>query len=638
MTFGRLVFAAPICAMLACSAASGSMTSAAPPGGSGARTIQEADIYKLVGNTLYILNAKRSGLQIVDVTNVASPQLVATVPTASSPRQIYVVGNTAYVLTSNAKDVDCGGYQGVCGWNTPGGVSTQVDVIDVTSPAAPKVLGTQQILGRSQDSRIVGHVLYVAGIDATASNTLVASYDVSDPQAFKKIAEADFAFGDWDIGVFLNVTDTRIVVAQTGDTCDLVHDQGSCSDAPVTQFVPIDITDPNGALTLGTPFLGDGVVWDRWAMDFDPQSGIFRAVMSSDWNGNAGGGMLAVWSAPTTTAAPTQLGTLKFTTGDHVTAAAFAGPRVYVSSNTSATGCPDPVVVFDTTNPAKPAQAGSVAVPGVNDFLYPDGSQLISPRPRRRGDQQRVRARARLRLVPGQRAARRLALRREQREQAHAPLAGHLRRGPEHDRRQPQRPREGLPGRELARSHHRPVPEHRPDGDAGSERHAAHRSLALEPRLARNGGTPRPRRARVPGPERHRRVLDRAPCRSSTSPTAISPSRRRSSACERHPVSALATIFPVAMPPRGSANRVPARALGEPQEPAGGPELERRREREDRRRSRQPQRGRPRARRARLRRRLVERGHTFETRQLGSSVRGATKATVKWLTAAGSSL
>jgi hypothetical protein len=354
--------------------ASGQASSGAAPT---PRTVQEADIYKLAGNTLYILNANR-GLEIVDVTNVLSPKLVATVPTETSPRQIYVDGNTAYVLTSNVADIDCGGYKGVCGWSAPGGVTTQVDVVDVTSPASPKVLGTQQISGSLQDSRIVGHILYVVGIDATGAETLVASYDVSNPQSFAKVAEVDFPFGDWDIGVFLNVTDTRIVVAQTGDTCDVVHDNGTCTDVPVTQFVPIDITDPNGALTLGMSFQGNGVVWDRWAMDFDPKSGIFRALMSSDWNGNSGGGVLTVWSAPTTTSAPTQLGGVKFTAGNHVTATAFDGSRVYVSSNTSSTGCPDPLVVLDTTNPEAPAVLGAVAVPGVNDFLYPNGNQLIS--------------------------------------------------------------------------------------------------------------------------------------------------------------------------------------------------------------------------------------------------------------------
>ena len=236
MTLSRLSFlllvAAPLATMSACSAASGGggdYSTGNPGGGGGAdasasiptgsssggsssggsnagsgavqgpRTIQEADIYKLVGNTLYILNANR-GLEIVDVTSVQSPKLLTTVPTASSPRQIYVEGNTAYVLTSNAPDIDCGGYQGTCGWNAPGGVITQVDVVDVTNPASAKVLGTQQIPGDLQDSRVVGHVLYVAGIDASGADTLVASYDVSNPQSFAKVAEVDFPFGDWDIG------------------------------------------------------------------------------------------------------------------------------------------------------------------------------------------------------------------------------------------------------------------------------------------------------------------------------------------------------------------------------------------------------------------------------------------------------
>jgi hypothetical protein len=385
--------AAIVCALAAlsvagCSGASGVFSGQNASGSGGAanpnvtitnatRSIQEADIYKLVGNTLYILSSKR-GLEIVDVTDVQSPKLLSTLPTQSSPRQIYVEGETAYVLTSNVDDIDCGGYKGTCGWNAPGGAITQVDVINVGNPATPTILGTQQLSGDLQDSRIVGHILYVVGIDASGASTLVASYDVGNPSSFTKVAEVDFPFGDWDIGVFLNVTATRIIVAQTGDTCDLVHDTGSCSDVPVTQFVPIDITDPNGALTLGTSFVGNGVVWDRWAMDFDPVSGIFRAVMSSDWNGNSGGGALAVWSAPDTKSAPTVLGSLTFTTGDHVTATAFAGPRVYVSSNTSSTGCPDPVVVLDTTEPGHPLKLGSVAVPGVNDFLYPNGSQLIS--------------------------------------------------------------------------------------------------------------------------------------------------------------------------------------------------------------------------------------------------------------------
>jgi hypothetical protein len=140
--------------------------------GGGARAIQEADIYKLAGNTLYILNTTLRGLQIVDVTNPASPTLEGEVLVTGSPREIYIEGNTAYVLVSGSFDYDCGGFQGICGWEARSGVSTLVLAVDVTNPATPKVLGQMRIDGDLQDSRIVGNILYV--ISDTDSLTYVA--------------------------------------------------------------------------------------------------------------------------------------------------------------------------------------------------------------------------------------------------------------------------------------------------------------------------------------------------------------------------------------------------------------------------------------------------------------------------------
>ncbi len=507
--------AALACALSLCCvlAACGGSVLTGGPGANGAvgagdgRAIQEADIYKLVGHTLFILNATKHDLEIVDVTQLKRPKLLATVPTAQSPRQIYVDGKTAYVLTSNAEDVDCGGYQGVCGWRAPGGAVTQVDVVDVTDPAAPKVLGTQTLPGDLQDSRIAGHILYVAGIDATGASTLVASYDVGDPTSFTQVAEVEFPFGDWDIGVFLNVTATRIVVAQTGDTCDLVHDQGDCSDEPVTQFVPIDITDPSGALTRGTPFLGNGVVWDRWAMDFDPSTGIFRAVMSSDWNGNPGGGALTVWSAPTTTHAPTRLGRLSFTAGDHVTSTAFDGARVYVSSNTSGTGCPDPVVVLDTTNPTHPVKLGSVDMPGVNDLLHPRGDRLIGLGHAEPGD---ANACGQGQGYVSFQGRGQLAVSLFDVSDPSTPaLLSQVGFGATNSTIAASRDdlRKAFKNRGPDGAHHRALPEPEADGEPGSERRPAHRSGRLEPHLAGDGAAPGARQAGVPGRPRPRRLL-----------------------------------------------------------------------------------------------------------------------------------
>jgi hypothetical protein len=344
-------------------------------GGDG-RAIVEADIYKLAGSTLYILNATLRGLQIVDVSDPSKPSIASELLVTGSPRQIYIEGHTAYVLVSGAFDYDCGGFQGICGWQARSGVSTLILAVDVTLPAAPRVLGQLVIDGDLQDSRIVGNVLYV--ISDTDTLTYVASIDVSHPASFQKVDELDFRFDQWDVGVFANVTDSRIVIAGAGDTCDLTGGASNCDEsASVTQFTPIDITDATGRLAQGTPFVATGIVMNRWAMDFDPASGLLRAVLSSDSpHVSSGGGLLTTWAAPTIHSA-TQLGSLPFQVGDNITAAAFAGPRVYVASALATSGCPAPLAVFDTSNPAQPTRLGSVTVPGAVDYLRPLGQQLL---------------------------------------------------------------------------------------------------------------------------------------------------------------------------------------------------------------------------------------------------------------------
>jgi hypothetical protein len=343
------------------------------------RTIQEADIYKLAGNTLYILNSYR-GLQIVDVSNVQSPQLLARVPVVGAPRDIYVEGNTAYVLVSDAFDFNCGGYHGRCGWEALPGITTQIVAIDVSHPSAPAILGQTEIDGDLQDSRIVGSILYVISTEwawqkwnaSLKGLTYVASFDVSNPQSFQKIDEQDYPWDQWDVGIFSNVTDTRVILAEAGDTCDLNAGSNCSEDTPVTQFLPIDITDPGGHLKIGQPFLGNGIVLDRWAMDFNPTTNVFRAVLSNDWNGTPGGGELVDWSAPTVQSA-TQLGMLPISFGDHLSAVAFDGPRAYLST----ANCSDPISIVDTSNPASPQLQGSVAMPGAMDFLLPQGNRLV---------------------------------------------------------------------------------------------------------------------------------------------------------------------------------------------------------------------------------------------------------------------
>ncbi|MHB8418774.1 MAG: beta-propeller domain-containing protein [Myxococcales bacterium] len=352
-------------------------------GGSGAastpaRAIQESDLYAVSGNSLFVLNSYR-GLQVLDITNLDQPQLVARVPIVGTPQGLYVEGNTAYVIVSDYFYYDfVDGFGGAEGWDGLPWIGSQVWAVDVSQPSSPVILSQLPVNGSIVDSRIVGNVLYAVsnvwayyyawgpgfggGYGNTSQDlTFVASFDISNPQSMQFVQELDFPADGWNIHD--NVTDTRIIISESG--------YDPASTGPITQFAPIDITDPGGKLALGTLYQAPGTVNDRWAMDFNPQTSLFRAVLNSGW-GNSGGA-LALWNAPDVNHA-TQVGSLNLNIQEAITAASFDGNRAYLSTSY----CTDPLWIIDTTNPAKPAVAGSVSLPGALDFLEPMGNQLIA--------------------------------------------------------------------------------------------------------------------------------------------------------------------------------------------------------------------------------------------------------------------
>ncbi|MHB1846413.1 MAG: beta-propeller domain-containing protein, partial [Deltaproteobacteria bacterium] len=356
--------------------ANGASTSGGTGGSAPSRAIQEADIYKVSGNTLFVLNQYR-GLQIVDVTNPAAPQLVGKVPVVGNPIDLYVEGNTAYVLVSDYFDYWFGGDPIMAGGDLGGAITpwvgSQLWTVDVTQPANPQVLSTLPIEGEVSDTRIVGNVLYVVsnvysweeyaatGAAQSQDLTYVASFDVTNPAAPKAVQRLDFPASGWDIHA--NVTQSRIVLSESG------WDQNS--QGPITQFQPIDISDPAGALVLGQGYQAAGMVQNRWAMDFDPGTNLFRAVLQSQW-GNSGGS-LQIWSAPTVQSA-TPTGSLALNLPEAVTAASFQGSRAYIVT----AYCTDPLWIADTTDPTKPVLEGSVSMSGELDFILPEGNQLLA--------------------------------------------------------------------------------------------------------------------------------------------------------------------------------------------------------------------------------------------------------------------
>ena len=70
-------------------------------GGKESRELVEPDVIRRAGNLLYILNQHR-GLIIADLDG---QRTLSQTPTFGYPRDLYLVGNKAYVLVSYAQDV-----------------------------------------------------------------------------------------------------------------------------------------------------------------------------------------------------------------------------------------------------------------------------------------------------------------------------------------------------------------------------------------------------------------------------------------------------------------------------------------------------------------------------------------------------
>jgi len=64
------------------------------------RLIEESDVYKIVGNHLFVLNRYR-GLKIVDISDLDRPRVVGREQIFGYPREMYIRGSRAYIIVSD---------------------------------------------------------------------------------------------------------------------------------------------------------------------------------------------------------------------------------------------------------------------------------------------------------------------------------------------------------------------------------------------------------------------------------------------------------------------------------------------------------------------------------------------------------
>lgn len=320
-----------------------SAAGAAPESADASRAIEESDIVKVVGNTLYALNPYR-GLLIIDITTVDSPKIKGRLNILGTPQEMYVRGSTAYVLLNDYYTFSAGQEYGA-----------KVLVVDLSSKKKPVVESEFSITGFVSDSRLVGDALYVVstdynyGPDSSEVTTHIRSLNIADASDVVEVDDVTFP-GD---GNLIHVTEENIFVAKYA--------------YPNMNVQAVDISDPQGAMVVGGELAVEGMIQDRFMMDY--ADGTLRVVGHS-WDD---GGHIFVQTAALQNGAFSPLGKLDLGGIGQLTAARFDGERVYLVHQVRV----DPLDVVDLSNPSTPVLVDRIEIPGWLEHLEVRDGRII---------------------------------------------------------------------------------------------------------------------------------------------------------------------------------------------------------------------------------------------------------------------
>jgi hypothetical protein len=341
------------------------------------RAVVEPDVIRRVGNHLFILNQHR-GLMVVDLDTNA---LLGVAPTYGYPRDLYLVGDRAYVLVGYAGGISVA--EDAVQWS----LGSRVYVLDIADPAAPKVLSQFELDGDFVDSRLVGDVLYAVSAEYQwtyegGPGDVVTSPGVSKAQTSASWVNS-LALGDPEA---IQIVDTVSLegfgnlIHTTPDALFVVASDWQSDTSAITY---VDISDAAGAITVRGAASVRGQVQDRFKLD--AYQGVLRVVSATNWPNRE------VLVSTITLANPDALALLGETSvegaaGETLFATRFDGPRGYIVTYLVV----DPLFVIDFSDPVKPVVAGMLEVPGWSTHIEPMGDRLMALGVDDTGGQRRV--------------------------------------------------------------------------------------------------------------------------------------------------------------------------------------------------------------------------------------------------------
>ena len=350
----------------------GTGTTGAPAGEDGGegpeRTLEEADIVKIVGDRLYAMS-RYGGIAVIDISDVDQLKLLGRLKVEATPFEMYVRDGIVFALYQDYGEYVVDEDDGTAVWTQ----TSHVVVIDAASPGSMSELTRFAIPGSISDSRIVGNILYVAafedgycwGCEQDRPKTTVASLDVSDPANVGQVDE--LVFEDSQEGYSwrrsLTVNDERMYVA--GPVWGVDRPTGSTIQV-------IDISDPSGDLVEGSSVQVAGQINSRWQMD--EHDGVLRVISQPfDWDLSVAPKVETFTVSGSDEVTPLASLSLSLPRPEQLQSVRFDGDRGYAITFERT----DPLFTIDLSDPAAPVQAGMLEMPGWLYHMEPRGDRLL---------------------------------------------------------------------------------------------------------------------------------------------------------------------------------------------------------------------------------------------------------------------
>jgi hypothetical protein len=337
--------------------------------------IEESDLYRQVGDKLYIQNAA-NGLSIVDIADPTRPRLLSRAPVVGEAGELYVRDDRAFVILERATQacVRPSGHGAATNWVD----DSELVVVDVSAPTSPQVAARYCVTGLPVSSRLVGDFLVLVTSDQrshVSGRSLVISLDIREPldACGVRLLELDQA------SVEIHLSGDALYLAGPVDTDTAQGEaiwRGGVSlpaegneSGIATRVQRIDLSPQDGALSPRGSLIVTGEPQGRFHMDASGDS--FR-IVTYDRLARHSELHLIDLTDPDQLEVTASLSGIA--PGEQLYATRFAGDLAYVVTFFQT----DPLWVIDLSDVAHPRIIGELHVPGWSDFIFPRGDRLLA--------------------------------------------------------------------------------------------------------------------------------------------------------------------------------------------------------------------------------------------------------------------